>query len=319
MVSVGVHFTLCGKDGNPKAVLWSDYLQRRPTSTQVINHLRDNQPIGIVPFSCNSAVVDVDAGDYHNIANRFQPYLVYPSTSGFPKAHLWYRTQAPPTQLNFEWLDCSGEIICVNHVAIPSPESNIVRLYESFLDSSNSLYKLPPIPPLHIPPVVDTGHRTQWDIGDGATAPSPFPPLIAEYALADTPQGERHNRILRMLVSWIKASATKPTKAEILEQCEYWRECVEDLRDFPATEVQAIAAWAAEKVQAGSISRTLTPEMRSNGGKVKGLRIRQKNFQRDRYILKLSNDGLSNRAIAARVSVSEGMVRKVIKRESSND
>ena len=150
LVSVGTHFTLCGKRGNPKAVIWDDYLHRKPSSAQVINHLRSDKPIGIVPYSCDSAVVDVDSGDYRRIADRHKPYLIYPSTSGFPKAHLWYRVKEAPTQLTFDWLDCSGEIISTNHVAFPNPTINLVSLYNAFLDSSNSLYRLPPIPP--IPP-----------------------------------------------------------------------------------------------------------------------------------------------------------------------
>ena len=116
----------------------------------------------------------------------------------------------------------------------------------------------------------------------------------------------------------MKGSATKPSPVAIMEQAEYLREVMDDVRDFPLTEVVAIAEWVISKVNAGSITRTLTTEMRRNGGRVKNLRVRQKNYQRDLYIVKLHNDGLTNVAVAARVGISEGMIRKVLKREGGN-
>ena len=75
LVGAGVHFSLCRQD-NPKAALWSDYLEKKPTGAQVVNHVRQGLPIGIIPYSCNSAVVDVDAGNHRRIADEHHPYLV---------------------------------------------------------------------------------------------------------------------------------------------------------------------------------------------------------------------------------------------------
>ena len=120
-------------------------------------------------------------------------------------------------------------------------------------------------------------------------------------------------------MGWIKGSPVKPTRAEILEQCEYWREVIEDLRDFPIQETRAIAEWASERVQAGSAKRTLTAQNRSNGGKKKALRARQRNFGRDAQILALHRQGLSARAISDKTGVSKSQVARVVKREKGND
>ena len=316
LANAGLHFSLCRPD-NPKAAVRSDYLERKPNGTEVINHVRDGQPIGIIPISCNSAVVDVDHGNHRRIANEHRPYLTYPSTSGYPKAHLWYRVGKPRNQNQFSFLDCSGQIISSNHVAFPNPEVNLPRLYEAFLNPSNNLFVLPPIPypsPQH---TQDIGV-----LGIGASLSPSLPPLIAEYApdgndgLKGVGEGSRHNALLRALVAWVKGQQTKPAPSEIRDQAQFLRDTLDDVHDFEAPEVLAIADWAIRKVQAGDIRRELTQEQRRNGGRVKALRVRQRNVLRDTQILSFHRDGLSNRKIAARIGgISEAMVRKVLKRE----
>ena len=321
LVSVGVWFTLCGKGGDPKAVIWENYLERKPSAAQVMNHVHNGFPIGIVPFSCGCAVVDVDKGNHRRIADEHHPYLIYPSTSGFPKAHLWYRVGKPRDQHQFSFLDCSGQIISTNHVAFPNPETNLVALYQAFLNPSNSTYTLPPIPP-HLPSSHGVGGMGMG-IGIGASLntplPYPLPPsnsrVRTDGTLEGVGAGFRHPALRQELVGWIKAHPTKPSPDAIQDQALYLRDTIDDVHDFGVPEVLAMAAWAIQKVQAGSIARTLTAENRANGGRVKGLRVRQRNFQRDTQIVALHREKMSNRAIGARVGISEAMVRKVIKRE----
>ena len=160
-------------------------------------------------------------------------------------------------------------------------------------------------------------------IGIGASLntplPYPLPPsnsrVRTDGTLEGVGEGFRHPALVKALVGWIEASPTKPASGSIRDQALYLRDTLESVRDFGVPEVLAIAEWAIQEVQAGSIHPTWTPEQRSNGGKVKALRVRQKNFQRDTQIVALHREKMSNRAIGARVGISEGMVRKVIKRE----
>ena len=303
LASVGVHFTLCRQD-NPKAAVRGDYLTNAPSSAQVINHVRQGLPIGIIPYSCNSAVVDVDAGNHKHISDEHPPFLIYPSTSGYPKAHLWYRVGKPRNQNQFSFLTCAGQIISSNHVAFPNPETNLVALYQAFLNPSNSTYILPPIPPL---PSYPDGVGV---LGVGASLSPSLPPLIAQL-----PLGQRHNGLLRALVGWIKANKTKPSPSEIRDQSLFLRDTLDDVRDFGTPEVLAISEWAIRKVQAGDIRRELTTEQRRHGGLKRAFLARQHNFQRDKRILALHHAGLSNRAIAKEVGLSHVRVGTIIDRD----
>ena len=237
-----------------------------------------------------------------------------PSTSGFPRAHLWYRVGKPRNQNQFSFLDCSGQIISSNHVAFPNPETNLVALYQAFLDIRNPSYILPPIPPY-------TPHGGEIrDMGIGASLPLPLPPpLLAECAadgtLEGVEEGNRHCALLRALVAWVRTHHNL-TPSAIQNQALFLRDTLDDVRDFTSDEVLAIAQWVSRKLDAGDIRLTWTPEQRSRGGKNKARDIRQKNFKRDKRILALHNGGFSNRAIAAKITnISESQVRNIINRD----
>ena len=115
-------------------------------------------------------------------------------------------------------------------------------------------------------------------------------------------------------MAWIKATPTKPAPESIRDQSLFLRDTLDDVQDFPTVEVERISDWVIRKVSAGDIRPTFTPEQRANGGRVKALRVRQRNFQRDTQIVAEHREGKSNRAIAASVNISEAMVRKVLKR-----
>ena len=302
LASAGVLFVLTHPD-KPKVPIHRGWLDHPPSGTQVINHHRDGGGLGLVPYSLQSAVLDVDRGTPDKLIQHHRPYCHYKSTTP-GRSHLWYRVSKPPQLYLWDYMDCGGEIICsTGHVRLPDPEQNLESLYEA-LTRSTSEFVFPPIPhplPQHA--------QDMRGMGVGATALSPTTLLIAGYAA-----GQRHTGLRNELVAWIKSSPTKPNPESIREQALLYRDFLEDVSDFDSVEVERIADWAIRKVQAGDIGRTLTPENRANGGKKKGLRVRQRNFGRDKKILRLHHAGLSNRAIGKEVDISESQVRNIIKR-----
>ena len=303
LASAGVLFVLTHPD-RPKVPVNRGWLDHPPRGVEVINHYRDGGGLGLVPWSLQSAVLDCDRGTPDNLIQAHRPYCHYESTTP-ERSHLWYRVSKPPQLYLWDFMDCAGEVICdTRYVRLPDPELNLAQLYDS-LTRSTSEFQFPLISPPKPQHLGDIGGK-----GKGASFNTPSTLLIAEL-----PLGQRHTGLLRGLVGWVKRQQTKPSPDAIREQGLLLRDYLEDVSDFDSVEVGRIADWVIRRVQAGDIRRTLTPENRANGGKVKALRIRQKNFGRDKKILRLHHAGLSNRAIAKEVGLSHVRVGTIIKEE----
>ena len=286
----------------PKVPIHRGWLEHPPTGTQTINHHRDGGGLGLIPWSIQSAVLDCDRGTPDDLIQAHRPYCHYQSTTP-GRSHLWYRVSKPPQLYLWDYMDCGGEVICdTRYVRLPNPERNLAQLYDS-LTRSTSAFLFPLISPPYPQHPGDIGGK-----GKGASLNTPSTLLIAQL-----PLGQRHTGLLTALVAWVKRQETKPNPDAIRDQSLFLRDCIDDVSDFDSVEVGRIADWVIRRVQAGDIRRELTTEQRRHGGLKRAFLARQKNFGRDKKILRLHHAGLSNRAIAKEVGLSHVRVGTIVK------
>ena len=102
----GAHFVLV----RDKVPVWRGWNRRKPSVATAERHLDQDGDIGIVPWSLNETVLDVDHGDPADLHRQLgRPRVVLDSRSR-KGAHSWYDDTEPRRNGQFDINGCQGDI-----------------------------------------------------------------------------------------------------------------------------------------------------------------------------------------------------------------
>ena len=299
-VRLGAHLVLL----HGKRPFETDWHLNPSTSARIINHVRCDGDIGLLPSSLDCAVLDCDRGNPAEVATAFPPFHAYPSrTPG--RAHLWYQSNQPVQLHLWAYGDSGGEVISgLKQVALPNP-SILVDIYNAMCRITHRGIYLPDvslITPL-TPPSPPQGENTSigvwkdkgvWDKGVESRRGIGYGEREITGSLigkVDTSEvGNRNFSLFHALRFWaykqVRPDDYRVWLWTVEEMSLELREHLPNLRDFPAREARDIAKSVAKfcwknQVHAGTPNSSV---QRARAYK-RAYRVSQKNHFRDMEII----------------------------------
>ena len=340
LTGLGAHFTLCSPD-NPKRPVDKHWQRQRPSSAKVINHIRQGGAIGLIPASIDSAVLDVDSGDYRRVADAFKPYALYESrTRGH--AHCWYESRQPIQLYLWSYEGCSGQVISSNrHIGLPSV-NHLSLIYKGMIDNPSSYFPdtsilIPPYPPICDSITSDCHSTTDkrlsdslsdtgiWDTGDSHSTligkVDTLPARVRRLAVEAAGIGERNISLFNDLRHWAygqkRPDDYRLWEWQVSERALELREHLESLWDFPEREAwdtaKSVARFTWENPQTAA---SVDSERQRKRAYLRAKRARQKAHNRDAEIVVWRDaHGKSWRQLAALMGMSQEGARKAYNRK----
>ena len=102
----GARFVLCLKNKRPITKGWQKI---RPPLPNVLNHLSNDLPVGLIPASIGTSSLDVDHGDPTRLIEAYPPLAKLDSRRK-GGLHIYYPDRKSRRNRKFSALDCAGEI-----------------------------------------------------------------------------------------------------------------------------------------------------------------------------------------------------------------
>ena len=343
----GAHYVLLNKDS--KTPIWKAYHKpkNRPALHQVLNHLAQGKPVGVIPASINLLLLDVDQVSPQGLQSFLE---LHPPAYSHPSAtpghyHLWYHSAQEYRSKNrvhiaAHQLTCDVRSANEGYAVLYEPENLLQALRQhrdarAWLPDPNGLYyKLRPyLPP---PPRRKRSRAAQQPQQQKMLAmtssqqpkplPSPPPEAFALATIQATQKGAR-NITLFDQVRWTyrKLHRNDATTPELTQQD--WTDDIIDTAirwnaRFPEPLSPAETAKTAVSIanylwhhpshgRKSYLSDTDPATQRSRQQKQAQSR-RARNRPRDRLIEALYNEGLPQRAIAQRVGLTPGRISQLV-------
>lgn len=298
--------------------------------------------VGWIPASVKAAAVDVDTGDWRRLVELYPS--AYHAASGTPgRRHLVYRDRKPRADVNgWRALGCSGDVRSKGPIILYDPARLLVALtmglrgdtypmgvYEkTFRDSEDTDEKGQEQQPKGDTTTPSQNHRDHAEgnpfpsshstggEGDMATV-SPRFPLPAE---ASSQSATLFDRLRHWAYAHVADAGNPEDWLETVHrQANSMVHLVPDPEEYSparvATTARSVAGWTwerREKFVGGH--RDVDSEAQSRRARRGVERRWAVNFLRDEEIVRLSLAGLSQRAIAASMDITQPIVNRVLQR-----
>lgn len=195
LVKRGAHFLQVKSNKSP----WGSWTKPL-TTKETIQCLAKGGLLGLVPWSLQWTVADVDHGNPGTLADAFPPFTSF-TTRTEGHAHLFYADHVGRSNANFEYRDVRGQIRGERGYVVLWPQEGnrflgLQRLHRALSGIPANKHRFPE----RI--LSQAGHEGTGTARQAKTVPYPLRPITDPAVLFRTFPGSRNETLFQVLLGW---------------------------------------------------------------------------------------------------------------------